>query len=172
MKLDTKVIVINIINAVLVVVSLYLIVKLPVISSEINSLRSEQVVRESQSDYLVQKADIENNQSKISRLQQLFADDTALIQFVTSIDELREQGLVVEFSFLTNSAVDDKSGNQGIPILIKFQGDMGQINSSILEIEKLPYLLRPIDIELTKQPEGDYIFSYGAFLYLNSETKL
>lgn len=114
--------------------------------------------------------EIENSQAKLDKLTSLFPSETTLLDFIKGIDALKKQGIVTRFSFASNKPVKDRTKFTGLPIIIEFRGTWGQTNSALKIVENLPFLIRPINIEVKQSSaEGLVTLKYGGILYV-SET--
>ena len=157
------------INLLMFGVSIFFIVSLPKKAGELNKARSdEQKVKESKE---IDVTGLENNLTKesVDGLAKYYPEESGLIDFIELVEEMRENGLVKNFSLVGQDAVKDKTGAYGIPIIIEFEGSWESINVSLQALQKLPYLIRAINVEAKVVDEQIVNFKYGGFLYVSDK---
>ena len=169
-NLLVKAAIIAFINIIAIAGIIYFDRKIPTKALEIKRLRSEQLGIGAQNLDIVKK-DLENNSDKIDKLLSLFPDDSGLVVFANELDRIKAEGKVIGFSFAAESAIKDKTGSIGIPVLIEIKGTWPEIDTDLQKIESLPFLLRAIEIEAQPAPEGEGIidFKFGGFLYVGKD---
>ena len=143
--------------------------KIPEKALEVKSFRSEQLGISAQNSEII-KRDIEESKELADKLFSLFPDDEGLVNFANELDRIKAEGKIVGFSFATEEAVKDKTGSIGIPVLIEIKGTWAEIDTDLQKIQKLPYLLRPIQVSAAPAPEEGLIdLKFGGFLYVGKD---
>jgi len=159
--------ILGLINLLFIGATVYLTRLLPAKAGEVMRLRSEQLAIGAKNAELI-KSDIDENKNKSDKLIALFPDDSGLVSFANDLDKIKKEGKVAGFSFANNEAIKDKTGYLGIPVLIEFQGTWSEIDIDLQKIQAIPYLLRPIEIDVSpSETEGLIDFKFGGFLYVN-----
>lgn len=167
----TKIVVFNVVNVILVVIILFLVGRLPGEAEKVKNLRSEEIAAQESSSIGVLTSELEKNSSKIQELKDVFVDENQFISFVTSIESIRSQGILSDVTFPVVNPVKDGSGHLGLPVSIVARGNQDQLNLAIEEVLNLPFLLRPVNVnlEVVNQTEQTYILRLGLFLYVDEE---
>ena len=92
---------------------------------------------------------------------------------MSSVDSLRNEGIVTRFSFLANSPVKDKNGSPGLPFVVEFNGDEGRVERALVSVQSLPYLTRPVEFGLVKKTAEDgggaITILYNGFIYVSKD---
>jgi Tfp pilus assembly protein PilO len=114
------------------------------------------------------QSEITSLKEQLDKLSAYLPDEEGLIEFVSRIDHIKSEGVLVSFSFASMDPVKDASGNIGFPIVLTLRGSWDQINQTQKELYDLPYFIRPIDIRI-EQPggTGEVTLTYGGFIYAN-----
>lgn len=163
-----KDILLAIINISFIVALLVVLGSVETQASKLRDFRNEDIKVTAKGEIDIAELEIESSKQKADQLLILFPDDTGLIDFVNSIDVLKNEGLVTRFAFASEKAVKDTTGYNGIPLILEFRGDWNQIRLALQRVEELPYLLRAISIDIETDSEtGEIVFKYGGFLYVN-----
>ncbi len=116
----------------------------------------------------VLRSQLAANEERISFIENFIADEQRLVDFVGELDQMKKNGIVDNFSFVSNQKVTDKTSTMGYPIKISVNGDINKITQAIEEIQDLPYLFRPVSFDLSKNSNDNiYILDYGILLYIN-----
>lgn len=158
-----------IVNMILFSLSIYFIVILPKKAEELNKARSdEQRVKESQ------KVDItgleyQPTQEKVEKLIKYYPEEAGVIDFIERVEGLKKLGYVKNFALVGQDAVKDKTGVYGIPFIVEFEGNWESTNVSLQELQKLPYLIRAINIEAKVIDTNLVNFKFGGFLYVSDK---
>lgn len=178
----------GIINIVLLSTSFFILfTKLPQKGSEYHNLETE--ILKNESGVWVGVSDIKPNQDKANEIQNLFLDETGILGFVKEVENLKSKyGIIEKIAIPTQVALKDQTNNYGIPVVIELRGNWEDFNKILVEIGKLPYLFRPVTVEVTpfvedkKTGEANSVvikpnsmtLNYGGFLYVKdnlSKTK-
>ena len=139
-------------------------------SRKLSELRSLEIKYKGLVDPGLVLADLQENYAKISDLGSVLIDEQGLIEYVRKIDELRAEGIVKKFSFVTQEPVKDKQGFTGLPVLLEFEGTGVDAEKALNKVQMLPAILKPVDIEvLDSKVEDKLIIKMSAFLYTNEE---
>lgn len=168
--LTTKDIILGVINLVSIILLIILLVRLPQKADRLKELRNEDI--RNQASLSFDLADISDSSAKADELEELFIDESGVVEFVNDVEGLRsEESSITEVRFTSQEAVKDKTGNYGIPIIIELRGSWQQIGQDLQEIQKLPYLFRAVKIEVEPlEDEGSLIqFRYGGLLYVDDK---
>ncbi len=167
MPFSSKDVILGIINVITVILLIVLLVRIPEKADEVKMLRNENI--ESQSKVELESVDLEKSSKKAEALQDLFLDESGVVNYVSSVDKLKEGGTVSEITFASQQPVVDRTGNSGIPVTIKMIGSWDQIEQDLNEIQNLPFLVRPVNIEMQTDETGVLLFKYGVLLYVNKD---
>lgn len=166
-KLYIKVFALNIVNAILIVLISVFLSRLSVKAEEVKELRHKVLLSQESSEISFSKAEIERNRERISKIESLFANEQKILDLYAEMDVLKNEGVVTDFRLLNDKPVTDL-GAKALPIFIGFRGGAERVNSAINKIYSMPYLIRPVRFELTKNTEsGEIEVSYGAMLYVS-----
>lgn len=168
LRMIYRVIVMNVINAALVVVTVVILGRLPGKASALKGLRHEKMLASEIIDVAVLKTEIAGNQGEIDKLQSLFVGEAEILEFYREMDQLKRDGVITDYRPMSDNVVSEKK-NAGLPILIEMGGDVHQIDFGLKRVQSLPYLLRPVRFELERQEEGLFKVNYGGFLYVSKE---
>lgn len=166
-RTKVKIIIFNIINLVLLVSLGFLLQKLPRDAEKVKELRSAQVVSHSENDIGVLQAELDKNKENIESISEVFVDDEKFLGFITSIDQLEASGVISNFSLPVTKPVLDSNKNLGLPVSMTFSGSLDQVNQAFAEVDKLPYILKPVNIDIDVLPDGRRTVRFGGFLYTN-----
>lgn len=158
--------ILSLINLIGIAGIIYFDRKIPTRALEVKKLRSEQLGIAAQNLDLIKK-DVEKNSEKVDKLLSLFPDEGGLVTFANELDKIKKEGKVVGFTFAAERALKDKTKAFGIPILIEIKGTWDEIDRDFQRIQRLPFLLRAIEIEAKPaEEEGLIDFKFGGFLYV------
>lgn len=162
-----KIIALNVINLLLIAATFFVLSRFTQISQEIKKLRSENILAQEVSDVAVIKSDLSKSEDSIQSLKSVFVDDSGFIDFVSRVDALKNQGVVVDFTFPGGKPVRDKDKSFGFPVAITFQGSQEEVDNALKTVESLPYVLKPANVEVSFTAEGQTVLKYGAFLVVD-----
>lgn len=156
-----------VVNLLAIVAIIFVQGKLQAQAREIKRLRSIQLSVAEGEAVVGVRAEIESAQNGVDELKKYFSDEAGIVNFIGEIDELKKEGVVASFSFVSNSPIKDKTGALGLPFVAEIRGNWSQIDTGMQKIMSLPFVLRAIQIE-SKPAEDDPIiidFKFGGFLY-------
>lgn len=162
-------IILLVVNVTMLMISVYFILSLPKKASDLNKLRSnEQKVKESKN---IDVSGLEYKPAKdnVDKLTGFYPDEGGVIKFIEMVDGLKEKGQIKNFSLVGQDAVKDKTGAYGIPFIVELEGSWTDINLSLQEVQKLPYLIRAINVEVNVIDENTVNLKYGGFLYVSDK---
>ncbi len=157
------------INLLLLLITVFFIVNLPKKAAELNKVKSdEQKVKESR------KIDVTGleyapTKESVDKLESFYPQEDGVIDFIEMVEGMKEKGQIKNFSLVGQDAVKDKTGAFGIPFIVEFENSWENINVSLQEFQKLPYLIRAINIEARVIDEKIVNFKYGGFLYVSDK---
>lgn len=117
-----KVAIANIINVVLLVTIFFLLGNLSDIAEKIKDLRSAHLVAQGTSDAALIHADIEKNQDKVDKLDELYIDDDGFADFLTAVAAIRTDPTITEVTFPGSEEAISGTNQTGVPVSIVFQG--------------------------------------------------
>lgn len=165
-----KDIVLNAVNLIAVIGLIVLLSKLPQKAQELKTLRSDNLHYEQ--GELSELPDISDSEAKSDKLKGLFLTRAGVIEFVKPLDELKRNGTVTNYAFTREDAVKDKTGSSALPVAIEFRGnDLELLKTDMSKIEHLPFLFRPISVDISPAKEDPtvIVFKYGGFLYVDDK---
>ncbi len=166
-RLYIKEIILAVINIVFIALLIVFLLRLPSAATELNNLRTTDIRSSTKGDFEINELELKASQEQSDRLKTLFPNEEGIINFVDEIEKLKVDGTVTDFSFASIDAIQDTTGNYGVPIVIVLNGSWEQIGTDIQKIQKLPYLFRPINITAEPKEEGVIELKYGGFLYVS-----
>lgn len=156
-------------DLVLLAIAIFFIVNLPKKAAELNQVKSEeQKVKESK------KIDItgleyQPTKESVDKLTGFYPMEDGVIDFIEMVEVLKDSGRIKNFALVGQDAVKDKTGAFGIPFIIEIEDSWENINISLQEFQKLPYLIRAINVEVRVIDENTISFKYGGFLYVSDK---
>ncbi len=162
-------VILGIINLISLVLLIIILTRFPIKAQELKELRIQSVKNESSVSF--EFVEIEASKEKSGQLENLFPDESGIVDFVSQVEKLKTEGGAIEkITFASQEVVMDKTGNYGIPVIIKLNGAWESIGQDLQKIQKLPFLLRAIsiDAEPNKENESMIQFKYGGFLYVDT----
>lgn len=168
--LTTRDILLNLINILTLILLIVIITEIDDKAVELKQIKNENIRLSENYDYNSDQVNEDVQQAE--RLDKLFITDSGVIDFVSDVENLNESGAIRRVSFSSPDPVKDKSGSFGRPIIIQLRGNWNQIDQAMKNIHDLPYLFRPVRIEIERlSPEeggpGDAIeVGYGGLLYI------
>jgi len=164
-----KIIVFNVINAVLLAGLIFMLRQLPRNAEKVKELHSQSIASQEESDIGVLEAEIDKSQGSIDRISNLFATDIQFLDFISQIDKLEETGVVRDFNLPVTTPVLDSTKNPGLPVSMTFTGSKEEINQAFVTISQMPFILKPVNISMDVGADGIIIVRYGGFLYTNEK---
>lgn len=158
-----------VIDAVILAISFYLISVLPKKASDLNKARSDEqkVVESKKID--VTGLEYQPTKESVDKLTSFYPEEAGLIDFIEMIEEMKKNNMVKNFQLVSSDAIKDKTGAYGIPFIIEFEGSWENVNLSLQDLQKLPYLIRAVSVETQVVDEGIINFKYGGFLYVSDK---
>ena len=163
-----KDILLAVVNIIFLVVTVVLLGMLPQRGAEFKKLRTVFIQASEKSEVEIAKLEIDASSKINDSLAALFPDEAGLVEFAKEIDKLKEEGLVTSFSFASEKAVRDQTGQFGVPIVIIIEGSWSQVGDAMQKLQGLPFMLRAVSIDAERVSEGNLIsFRYGGFLYVD-----
>lgn len=161
-----KIAVFNVINLILVVSIVYLVGKMPSLGNELKEIRSATYAKEGVNDAAILRSEIEKNQDKIDPLKNLVVDDAGLFKFVQAINDIKNEGLIAEFTLTGQGSVRNSKKELGYPISFVFQGTKDQINAGLERLYALPVLFNISGAELEGTAEAA-VYKLNIFLLID-----
>lgn len=126
-------------------------------------------IKASQTNLETVQTEVAATKEKNDKLIAIFPDEDGLINFIKEIDGLKKDKQLVQFSFATDNLVKDKTGYLGLPLVFEFKGNSNQINSALTTLDKLPFFLRPINIDIRHTSAEEISLKYGGILYVSQK---
>jgi hypothetical protein len=167
----TKDIILGAINLVTIALLVFLLVKLPVRAEEFKTARNESLKYQIGSP--LELPDIADSLEMAQSVEDVFLDTSGIVEFVSRVEAIKDQGgTITKLSFTNQTAVRDKTGNYGIPVIIEMRGNMNEMTADLEKLRNLPFLFRPVSIEIAPNIDNPAIldFKYGGMIYVD-ETK-
>ncbi|MFV1917302.1 MAG: hypothetical protein ACC618_02380 [Patescibacteria group bacterium] len=167
-----KDILLGVVNAAFIISTIFFLEKLPDRAGEFRKVRTKEIDSSAKSSIEIAGLELESSKDQVQELKNLYPDEEGLLAFVKEIDILKEEGVVITFSFASENVVQDRTGYFGIPFVIEFQGTWGQVGEALSKLQKLPFMFRAVSVE-TERVEGESLisFRYGGFLYVDESLK-
>ncbi len=162
-----KDIILGIVNFISIVIFVIILINFPKKSQELKKLKIEEI--RNSTVVGLEISEIEAALPKTEEISQYFLDESGVVNFVNDIELLRtEGGSISKVTFASQKAVTDKTGNMGIPIVVELVGNWYSIDNDLQKIDKLPYLFRPVKVEVSYDEEDPQmvIYKYGIILYV------
>jgi len=164
-----KDIVLAVINGVCIFVLIFILIKFPGKSQDLKNERNQMLLNDAGFNF--ELSEISQAKAKADEMNKVFVDESGIVDFVNDLEMIKaKSGNIRKINFTSQKAVEDRqTSNPGIPVVIEFTGDMDKVLNDIDEIQKLPFILRPITIEIGKNEDDPNVldFKYGGFLYVN-----
>ena len=160
------ILILGIVNLVCLLVLIFILTLLPRKAEELKNLRSLIAKANSQNSNEIIIAEISAAKNKTEKLVDLFPDENGLVKFASQIDSLKNQGTVINFSFAKDTAVKDKTGLIGLPIVIEISGTNTQVDLVLKQIQNMPFFLRAINIEIKEIEDKKIRLKFGGILYV------
>ncbi len=163
-----KDVVLAVINIIFLIATIILLGMLSERGAEFKKLRTVYIQASEKSEVEIAKLEIDASRKVNDSLSALFPDEAGLVEFAREIDKLKEENLVTSFSFASETAVRDQTGQFGVPIVIIIEGNWTQIADAMQKLQQLPFILRAVSINAERILENNLItFRYGGFLYVD-----
>ena len=155
------------INLVLIIVTFLILSNLSTKAADLKKIKNDEL--DAMASTKVQPSDLEikSNTEKIDKLNALFPNESGLVNFVKEIEKLKTGGIIKGISFVSQEPVRDKTKYLGIPFVIEAEGSWEQIDASLSEIQKLPFLIRAVTVEVNVTEEKLVNLKYGGFIYVD-----
>lgn len=158
------------INIFSVALLLFLLFKLPEEAKKVHDFRV--LIQKSENIQQAEILGLEIAKEKTDKLKTLFLNDEGIVKFVNAIESLKQNNQSIKkIEFPSQEVIKDKTGNMAIPVIIELSGDWLELGKSLSEIESLPYLFRPVsvDIKPNKLDQGKFDIKYGGALYVSEQ---
>lgn len=150
-------------------VLLFLLFALPKKALEVKKHRNIIVSAKARSEVEIADLQVKQNTEKANALENIFPNEFGLVDFVKEIETLTREGSVREFTFANKNPVNDKIGGLGIPVVIVFEGSWQDIDRDLKKLHQLPYIFRPITVDVERLDTNLQTVEYGGFLYVNPD---
>lgn len=167
-----KDVILGVVNLLSVIFFVIMIVNFPKKSQELKNLKIQEIKNEMAANMETNEIDLVK--PKVEKIDNYFLDEAGIVNFVNDVElQKSEGGAISKVSFASQKAVADKTGNYGVPIVIELTGGWEVIDSDLQKIDKLPYLFRPVKVEIEYDEENPdeenpkmVVYKYGIFLYV------
>ena len=144
-----------------------ILVKFPLKAKELKESRDEDLRNQSNVSY--EFTEIDASKEKADELTKLFLDESGVVDFVNDVEKIKIKNRALsKVSFTRQKGVKDRTGNFGIPVVIDFRGSWESILLDLTDLEALPFLLRPVSIDLGQDDSDPTVINlkYGGLLYV------
>jgi hypothetical protein len=162
-----KDVILGVVNFISIVFFVILIINFPKRSQELKSLKIQEIKNETAAN--METNEIDFVKPKTDEMNRMFLDESGIVNFVNDVElQKTEGGAISKVSFASQKAVTDKTGNYGVPIVLELTGNWEAIDADLQKIDTLPYLFRPVKVEIGYDEENPevVIYKYGIFLYV------
>lgn len=167
LPLSSKDIILGIINLVTIVFLIIILARFPKKALDLKALRNESLIEGPKVTF--ENTEIGTYKEKANALNGLFLEESGVVDFVSEIEKIRAKGRsIVKVTFTSQKAIQDRTQNFGVPIVIEMKGTWESIGQDLEDIEKLPFLFRSATIEILPLEEDTSVvsFKYGVLLYV------
>lgn len=138
------------------------------LAGEFRNIRNEELKISASNGIDATEVQLESSKKKADEIIARFPNESGIIHFIDQIDKLKEEGLVLNFSFAKEEYVKDRTGYLNIPIIIEFVGTWEQIDRGLRELDKTSYILRPVSVDVEVDTENQIVnYKYGGYLYVD-----
>jgi Tfp pilus assembly protein PilO len=157
------------VNFIMLTLSIFMLASLPKKAAELNKVRSdeEKVIESKKVD--ITGLEYKPTKDSVDKLLGYYPEELGLINFIETAEAIKGKGSIKNFYLVGENAVKDKTGAYGIPFIVEFEGSWETIGQSLQELQKLPYLIRAIDVKVETVDEKTISFKYGGFLYVSDK---
>lgn len=167
-KIIVRSIILNVFSIILIVVTLSLAKTLDGGAAKVSRLRSDKALAQESSEFAILQLEANRSKEAVEEIRSRFVGESGLLDFIGSFDVLRDQGVLTSFSFSSNKSVTDKTKNLGLPFVVEAVGDQAQIDNALSSVHGLPFLLRPVNIDIARSSaDGLLSVRYGLVVYVN-----
>ena len=158
-----------VVNFISILVLIFFLIQFPGKSRELKKERNQMLLNDA--GYNFELSEVGQAKAKANEINKAFVDESGIVSFVNELEKVKARsGTIQKIAFTSQKAIEDKqTGNYGIPVVIEFKGGMDKILEDLEEIQKLPYILRPITVQSGINDEDPNVldFKYGGFIYVN-----
>lgn len=134
-------------------------------AEELRTLKIAQINSDAKTNVKIIEDELSKLEEKYSKTLSVFPTSDTILDFINQKEELKAKGVVSDFAFAGEEIVKDKLGLPGFPVLVQARGDQAKLNAAIEAINSLPFIIREVKVEVTKDASGSYVLRYGGFLY-------
>jgi hypothetical protein len=166
-KSTLSVIGLNSINITLVILTIVLLNTISHSAQKVKAAKNENLLSQEKTYKEALSSSLTSQNQKISTIEKSLLDEEGFSSFASTLNSLKNEGTISEFSFLSETPTKDKAGLWGFPILIKSQGSQQSINAFLNKYDSLPYLKRAINVKLTVNEDSSLNLEYGGFIYVS-----
>lgn len=162
-----KDVILGIVNLVSVIFFVIILISFPKKSQELRELRIKEM--RNSTTFTLEASEVEVAKPKADVIDKLFLNESGVVDFVNDLElQKTGDGAISKITFASQKAVIDRTGNFGIPIVIELVGSWQSIDTDLQKIDKLPYLFRPVKVEIEHSEDDPQvvIYKYGIFLYV------
>jgi hypothetical protein len=147
-----------------------LITKLPAKAKELQQVRSDSVWDYSNIEFELSR--IEKDYQRAQELEKVFLDESGVVDYFKEVEDLRgESTSISRLTITSQKAIQDKTGNYVIPLIIDLSGSWEQIEKDMQSIQNLPYIFRPVKIDIEEEADSVVRLKYGGVLYTNEKSQ-
>ena len=159
----TKIVVFNIINIFLIGAIFYLLNRFTPLALEIQELRANAILAQETSDIAVLESDLERYEDEVRELRDVFITENNYINFISSVEQIKTDEVITVFTPSGNTTTD-KDRDVGFTIIFELRGSQEQVGNKLNQIQNLPYIIKPINFEISFTEEGLVVLRYVGLL--------
>jgi hypothetical protein len=162
-----KDIILGIVNLVSIIFFVIILLNISDKSQELRELKIDELKQSASAG--VETSEIEAARPISEAITKYFLNESGVVNFVNDIElQKTEGGAISKVTFAGQNVVADRTGNYGVPMVIELVGSWQTIDTDLQKIDRLPYLFRPVrvDIGYDEENPGVVIYKYGILLYV------
>ncbi len=156
-------------NILMLGVMIFFIVDLPKKALELKNARNDEqkVVESKKVD--VTGLEYQPTKESVDKLISFYPEEEGVIEFIKRMEKLQTEGVIRNFSLVSENAVKDRTGTYGIPFIAEFGGTWEDIGLSLTKFQQLPFMIRAINIEAKMLGSETADLKFGGFLYVSEK---
>jgi hypothetical protein len=138
-------------------------------AEEVNKLRNEIVIAKVRDQEQVLKSELEKYGPQYEKLKSSFLGLGQILDIFIQLDSLKSAGIINSFEFTTDAPVKDRLGIEGYPITFEITGNQALVNQAFQSVSELPFLIRPIVLNIERVDGDIFNADFGGFIYIDEE---
>jgi len=138
-------------------------------AQEVKKSQASKIGSDTKNQKDILEGELQKNKESSEKLLAYFPNDDQILEFVLKVDELKKLELITNFDFVTNEPIKDKLGLLSIPVLFTIKGEDTKISEALGKLIDLPYVMRPVAINIAKESSQSAAWSmqWGGVLYVD-----